>query len=76
MNKILLDKNFRDYLKTIMVSKKIMRMVGLEKTPLQKTYEMNIGQDSIDIDFLSANRQFYWIEISLVYNKCNKQHNL
>ena len=62
---ILLDKNFRQYLETIMVSKKIIRM-GTQKTPLQKTYEINIGQDSIDIDFLGANRQFDWIEISLV----------
>ena len=43
-----------------------------QKTPLQKTYEINIGQDSIDIDFLGANRQFDWIEISLVYEKSDK----
>ena len=68
---ILLDKNFRQYLETIMISKKIIRM-GTQKTPLQKTYEINIGQDSIDIDFLGANRQFDWIEISLVYDKSDK----
>ena len=68
---ILLDKNFRQYLETIMVSKKIIRM-GTQKIPLQKTYEINIGQDSIDIDFLGANRQFDWIELSLVYDKTNK----
>ena len=62
---ILLDKNFRQYLETIMVSKKILRM-GTQKTPLQKTYEINIGQDSLDIDFLGANRQFDRLEISLV----------
>ena len=33
---ILLDKNFRQYLETIMVSKKILRM-GVQKTPTQKT---------------------------------------
>ena len=33
---ILLDKNFRQYLETIMVSKKILRM-GTQKTLLQKT---------------------------------------
>ena len=32
----LLDKNFRQYLETIIVSKKIIRM-GNQKTPLQKT---------------------------------------
>ena len=68
---ILLDKYFRQYLETIMVSKKILRM-GTQKTPLQKTYEINVGQDFLDIDFLGANRQSDWIEISLVYDKSDK----
>ena len=33
---ILLNKNFRQYLETIMVSKKILRM-GAQKTLIQKT---------------------------------------
>ena len=36
---ILLDKNFRQHLETIMVSKKILRM-GAQKTRIQKTYEI------------------------------------
>ena len=76
---ILLDKKFREYLETIMVSKKILRM-GTQKTPIQKTKrkrkektkEVNLGQDSLDIDFLGANRQFDWIELSLVYDKSDK----
>ena len=68
---ILLDKNFRQYLETIMVSQKILRM-GTQKTPLQKTYGINVGQDSLDIDFLGSNRQFDWTEISLVYDKSDK----
>ena len=60
---ILLDKNFRQYLETLMVT---------QKTPLQKTYEISTGQDSIDIEFLGANRQFDWLEIFLVYDKSNK----
>ena len=31
--------------------------MGTQKTPLQKTYEINVGQDCLDIDFLGANRQ-------------------
>ena len=67
----LLDKNFRQYLETIMVSKKILRM-GAQKTPTQKTYEINVGQDSLDIDFLGLQRQFDWLELSIVYNKNDK----
>ena len=33
-----------------MVSKKILRM-GAQKTPIQKTYEINVGQGSLDIEF-------------------------
>ena len=42
--------------------------MGAQKTLIQKTYEINVGQDSIDIDFLGANTQFDWTELSLVYS--------
>ena len=54
---ILQDKNFRQYLETIMVSKKILR-IGAQKIPIEKTYEINTGTDTINVDFLGANRQF------------------
>ena len=41
---ILLDKNFRQHLETIIVSKKILR-IRAQKTPLQKTYEISKGAD-------------------------------
>ena len=54
-----------------MVSKKIIRM-GAQKTPIQKTYEIKKGSDSLNIEFLGANRQFDWIEISIVNDKSDK----
>ena len=68
---ILLDKNFRQHLETIMVSKKILRM-GAQKTPIQKTYEIQKGFDLLNVEFLGANRQFDWIEISIVPDKSDK----
>ena len=68
---ILLDKNFRQHLETIMVSKKIIRM-GAQKTPIQKNYEIKQGSDSLNVEFLGANRQFDRIEISIVNDKCDK----
>ena len=65
---ILLDKNFRQHLETIMVSKKIIRM-GAQKTPIQKTYEIKQGSDSLNVEFLGVNRQFDWLEISVVNDK-------
>ena len=47
---ILLDKNFRQHLETIMVSKKILR-TDTQKIPIQKTYEINTGSDSLNVDF-------------------------
>ena len=69
---ILLDKNFRQHLETIMVSKKIIQM-GAQKTPIQKTYQIKEGSDSLNAEFLRANRQFYWIEISIVPDKSDKR---
>ena len=68
---ILLDKNFRQHLETIMVSKKIIRM-GAQKTLIQKTCKTKEGSDSLNVEFLGANRQFDWIEISIVPDKSDK----
>ena len=62
---ILIDKNFQQHLETIMVSKNILRM-GTQKTTIQKAYEIAVGQDSLNVEFLGSNRQFDWIEISIV----------
>ena len=45
---ILLDKNFRQHLETIMVSKKNLRM-GAQKTLIQKTYKIKKGSDSLSV---------------------------
>ena len=72
---ILLDKNFRQHLETIMFSKKVLRM-GAQKTPIQKTYEIKKGSDSLNVEFLGSNRQFDWIEISIVPDKSDKYTTL
>ena len=43
-----------------------------QKTPIQKTYEIQKGSDSLSVEFLGANRQFDWIEISIVLDKSEK----
>ena len=58
-----------------MVSKKILK-IGAQKTPIQKTYEISTGQDSLNIDFLGAYWQFDWIEISIIYDKSEWQTHL
>ena len=46
--------------------------MGVQKTPIQKTYEIAVGQDSINVEFLGSNRQFDWIEISIVPDQSDK----
>ena len=66
-----LNTNFRQYLETILHSAKALRM-GVQKTPYQKTCELQAGSQDFTVDFQGANRQFDWIEISLVYDKSDK----
>ena len=38
----------------------------LEKHRYKKTYEIQKGSDSLNVEVLGANRQFDWLEISIV----------
>ena len=50
--------------------------MGAQKTTIQKTYEIQKGSDSLNIEFLDANRQFGWIEISIVPDKSDKHKTI
>ena len=69
---ILLTKNFRQYLETIMLSSKVLKM-GIQKTSYQKTYRLHAGSQEFTVDFKACQRQFDWLEISLLCDKSNKQ---
>ena len=49
--------------------------MGAQKTLIQKTYEIQKGSDSLNVEFLGANRQFDWIEISIVPDKSDKHRD-
>lgn len=68
---ILLTKNFRQYLETILISSKVLRM-GMQKTCYQKTYELQEGLQEFTVSFKGCNRQFDWLEVLLVYDKSDK----
>ena len=46
--------------------------MGAQKTPIQKTYEINTGSDTLNVEFLGSNWQFDWIEISIAPDKSDK----
>ena len=70
-----LNTTFRQYLETILYSARTLRM-GVQKTQYQKTYELQVGSEDFTIDFQGANRQFDWIEISLVHDRSDTVFSL
>ena len=46
--------------------------MGIQKTSLQKAYEISVGTNSITVEFYGPNRQFDWLEMSSVYDKSEK----
>lgn len=46
--------------------------MGIIKTPYQKNYEKQIGSQEFTVDFKESDRQFDWLEVSLVYDKSDK----
>ena len=40
---------------------------------MQKTYKIQKSSDSLNVEFLGTNRQFDWIEISIVPDKSEKR---
>ena len=47
-----------------------------QERPIQKTYEIKQGSDSLNVEFLGENRQFDWLEISIVNNKSDKHSTI
>ena len=70
---IKLNDTFQKYVKKIINSKRVLR-TGIKPSPLQKSYEINVGSQSHVVEFKGASRQFSFIEISLVFDK-SEQHN-
>ena len=54
---VLLMKNFRQHLETILMSLKVLRM-WMQKTSYQKTYEFQTRSQEFIVDFKGCERQF------------------
>ena len=65
---ITLDDNFQSYLNATLHTKKAIRTT-VQFSPYQQSFEINFGTQSINVGFIGANRQFAWLEISLLYDK-------
>ena len=47
-------------------------VIGAQKTPIEKTYEINVGKDSLNIDILASNRRFDRLELPLICDRSDK----
>ena len=63
-----LIKTFNVYLSSILRSETALRM-GALPVPYQQLFEINKGTQSFTVTFKGAQRQFEWLEISLIYDK-------
>ena len=67
-----LTKTMDIYLSGILRSEQALRM-GVLPSPYQQLFEINKGVQSLTVTFKDAQRQFEWLEISLVYDKSYQQ---
>ena len=63
-----LTQNFDIYFSVILRAEAALKM-GVINSPYQQMFEINKGIQSITVTFKGAQRQFKWMEISLVYDK-------
>ena len=71
--RIKLNGTFNKYVTKALQSKQVLR-TGIKPTAFQKAFEINVGTQSHNVEFKAANKQFSFVEISLVYDK-SEQHN-
>ena len=45
-------------------------------TPYQQPFEISAGTQSINVGFIGANKQFAFLEISLVYDKSDQHKTI
>ena len=63
------------YFNSVLRSKKALR-TGIKMTPYQQPFEINVGSQSLVVNFVGANRQFEFPELSLVYDKSDQHKTM
>ena len=72
---ITMDGNFQVYFNAILRSKKALR-TAVQLSPYQQSFEVNIGTQTINVNFQGANRQFALLEISPIYDKSDQHQTI
>ena len=72
---ISLDENFQAHFNATLRSKKALR-TGVQFSPYQQSFAVNVGTKTLNVNFRGANTQFAWLEISLVYDKSDQHQTI
>ena len=70
-----LNNTFDAYIRKSLHSKRVLR-TGIKPTPYQKSYEVNVGTQTNVVEFKGVNKQFSFLEISLVCEKSEKHNSV
>ena len=70
-----LNDTFDAYLRKALQSKRVL-ITGIKPTPYQKSYEVNVGTQTNVVEFKGVNKQFSFLEISLVYDKSEQPNSV
>ena len=74
-SQITLDDNFLGYFSGILRSRGALR-TGLTSSPYQQRFEINIGTQSLKVNFRGLNKQIEWLEIYLVFDKSDQHQTV
>ena len=72
---ITLDENFQVYFNATLRSKMALK-TGVQFSPYQQSFEVNVGTQTVNVNSQRTNRQFAWIEISLVYDRSDQHQTI
>ena len=72
---IKLNENFDVYFNSTLRSKKALQR-GIQMTSYQQSFETNVSTQTININFVGTNRQFSFLEVSLVYDKSDQHKTI
>ena len=72
---ITLDDNFLAYINAILRSGSAVR-TGVILSPYQQSFEINVGTQSLKVNFRGLNKQIEWLEISLVFDKSDQHQTV
>ena len=72
---ITLDDNFLAYFNSTLRSRSALRTVTI-LSPYQQSFEINVGTQSLKINFRGLNKQIELLEISLVFDKSDQHQTV